>query len=160
MHAGLLSIRPLATIFSEILIKYNIFHSWRYKWKYHLQNDGHFVQWRWYVCTCNGLFSWSGAVFEIEMSPLSHQTCKDLTISQTSCLPHETETIKYKTRLYIPLRPCAGTSQIPMFFAHFRCSLGASLIFTNIRTMGFVVILTLFLTVQIRKKSDLIHVQH
>ena len=106
------------------------------------------------------LFSWSGAVFEIEMSPLSHQTCKDLTIYQTSCLPHETETIKDKTRLYIPLRPCAGTSQIPMFFAHFRCSLGASLIFTNIRTMGFLVILTLFLTVQICKKSDIIHVQH
>ena len=43
----LLSIVPLGTNVSEILIKIQTFHSQKCIWKYHLQNGGHFVQGRW-----------------------------------------------------------------------------------------------------------------
>ena len=43
-NAGLLSIEPLGTNFSEILIKIQIFHSWKCIWKYRLLNSSHFVQ--------------------------------------------------------------------------------------------------------------------
>ena len=42
--AGLLSIGPLGTNFSEILIKIQNFHSRKCIWKYRLRNGGHFVQ--------------------------------------------------------------------------------------------------------------------
>ena len=43
-NAGLLSIEPLGTNFSEILIKTQTFHSQKCIWKYRLQNGSHFVQ--------------------------------------------------------------------------------------------------------------------
>ena len=43
-NAVLLSIGPLGTNFSEILINIQNFHSRKFIWKYRLRKDGHFVQ--------------------------------------------------------------------------------------------------------------------
>ena len=43
-NAGLLSIGPLGTNFSEILIKTQHFYSRQCIWKYRLRDGGHFVQ--------------------------------------------------------------------------------------------------------------------
>ena len=44
-NAVLLSIGPLVINFSEIWIKIQNFHSWKYAWICRLRNDGHFVHW-------------------------------------------------------------------------------------------------------------------